>query len=408
MKIIEDPSLAPPEGAGALGRVAAFGGRGALRPSAKILPEHARGHNRALVLQTLYGSGPLSRADIARETGLTRVTVSDLVAELIGEGLIADLGLREGSRPGKPATLLDVDRDAHQIIGMDLSDHDAFHAAVMNLDGEILHRLDAPLEGRTGEEALGLAVDLARQVDALATRPLLGIGVGSPGIVDAEGVVLRAPNLGWERVPLREILARALAVPVLVGNDANAAVLAEHTFGRAQPDSLLVRVGHGVGAGLLIGGSPLTGSRSAAGEIGHVSVGTDGGVRCACGKTACLETWLAAPRLDAELARIAADPALADDAAREAARERVLGEAGTRLGIAVAPVVAALDLSEVVLSGPPHLLEGVLSRRALETLHGRTMSDIFGDLRLRMTDLGRDIVLRGAAVMVLSDRLGVS
>ena len=88
----------------------------ALRPTAKVLPEHARGHNRSLVLQTLYRSGRLSRADVARETGLTRVTVSDLVAELIGEGLIVELGQREDARPGKPATLLDFDRSAFQII----------------------------------------------------------------------------------------------------------------------------------------------------------------------------------------------------------------------------------------------------------------------------------------------------
>jgi len=92
-----------------------------LRPSTKVLPEHARGHNRSLVLQTLYRAGQQSRADIARGTGLTRVTVSDLVAELIGEGLVVETGQREDARPGKPATLLDLNRHAFQIIGVDLS-----------------------------------------------------------------------------------------------------------------------------------------------------------------------------------------------------------------------------------------------------------------------------------------------
>src|SRR5215216_342903 len=91
----------------------------ALRPTTKVLPEHARGHNRSLVLQTLYRD-QVSRADIARETGLTRVTVSDLIAELIGEGLVVEAGQREDSRPGKPATLLDLNRKAFQILGVDL------------------------------------------------------------------------------------------------------------------------------------------------------------------------------------------------------------------------------------------------------------------------------------------------
>ena len=113
----------------------------ALRPTTKVLPEHARGHNRSLVLQTLYRAGQQSRADIARETGLTRVTVSDLVAELIVEGLIIETGQREDVRPGKPATLLDLNRGAFQIIGIDLSEYATFRGAVLDLDGQILHRI---------------------------------------------------------------------------------------------------------------------------------------------------------------------------------------------------------------------------------------------------------------------------
>src|SRR6478609_7206811 len=136
-----------------------------LRPRAKVLPEHARSHNRSLVLQTLYRSGQRSRADLARETGLTRVTVSDLVAELLAEGLVIELGQRESARPGKPAVLLDIDRAAHQIIGVDLSDHDRFHGAVMDLDGRILARAEVMLaDSEDAEAATGEAA--AARVDA--------------------------------------------------------------------------------------------------------------------------------------------------------------------------------------------------------------------------------------------------
>ncbi len=159
---------------------------------------------------------------------------------------------------------------------------------------------------------------------------------------------------------------------------------------------MLVKVGHGVGAALLLDGVPLFGSRFAAGEIGHVVVGTDGGPACACGKHGCLETWLAAPRLDAAIAANPAD------------RTAILTQAGERLGIALAPVVGALNLSEVVLSGPAHLLDGPLTEATITTLRNRTMAEFHGDLTLRMTLLGEDIVMRGAAVMVLSAQLGVS
>ena len=159
---------------------------------------------------------------------------------------------------------------------------------------------------------------------------------------------------------------------------------------------MLVKIGHGVGAGLLLGGSPLYGARFAAGEIGHVVVGTDGGAECSCGKHGCLETWLATPRLDARLAEPGAD------------RTGILRQAGERLGIALSPIVGALNLSEVVLTGPPELLDGELAQATLDTIRARTMAEFHSHLELRMTALGEDIVLRGASALVISERLGVS
>jgi predicted NBD/HSP70 family sugar kinase/biotin operon repressor len=377
----------------------AFVGTRELRPSRKLLPEHARGHNRALVLQTLYRTTGQSRADIARETGLTRVTVSDLVAELMVDGLIVELGQREGTRPGKPATLLDLNRDAFQIIGIDLSAFAIFRGALLDLDGTIIQAEQIPLAGSTGADATAKVIALIDELLGSATAPILGIGVGSPGVVDLIGTVLSAPNLGWKDEPLQRMLTARFDLPVVVANDANAAVLAEHSFGGSDGDMMLVKVGHGVGAGLLLGGSLLHGSRFAAGELGHVVVGTHGGRDCVCGKVGCLETWLATPRLDTALAEARASGAPADP---------ILAEAGRHLGIALAPVVAALDLPEVVLSGPPELLDGILTETAVETLRNRTMAEFHGDLSVRMTTLGEDIVVRGAAAMVLSRQLGVS
>lgn len=373
-----------------------FGPRRVLRPRAKVLPEQARAHNRSLVLQTLYRSGPLSRADLARETGLTRVTIGDLVTLLIDENLALELGTRvDATRPGKPATLLDLNRDGHRIVGIDLGDTEVFRGALIDLDGVIVERQEVDARGLTGDDAAAAALELAGRLVVAADRPVLGVGIGSPGIVDLGGRVLTAPNRGWTELPLQARLQSELGVPVIVANDANAAALAEYGFGGASADLMLITVGYGVGAGLLLDGTPLFGSRFAAGEIGHVVVGTDGGEACACGKRGCLETWLAVPRLRARLAQ--GEP-----------RETVLRQAGERLGIALAPIVGALNLSEVVLSGPTDLLDGRLLEATVETLRQRTMEQFHGDLTVRLTTLGDDIVMRGAAVMVLSARLGVS
>lgn len=370
-------------------------GSGGLRSRMKVLPEQARAHNRALVLQTLFHAGSMSRADLARETGLTRVTISDLISEFIADGIVAEIGVRAAAGPGKPPILVDIDRDGHQILGLDLSGVGAFEGAVMNLNGEVQERraVDCPADADE-ETAYRAVLELARMLAAAATRPLLGAGIGSPGVVSPDGVVQSAPNLGWSAFPLERRLGEELGLPVVVRNDANAAVLAEYTFGVAPADLMLVRIGRGVGAGIITGGRPLLGARFAAGELGHVVVG-EGGPECVCGRNGCLEAWVSVPRLEAV---VAADPV---------AREEALADAGRRLGVGISQIVAALDLSEVVLSGPPELLEGAFVATATRTLHERTLEGVFADVAVRVSGQ-QDIVLRGAAGAVLSAQLGVS
>jgi predicted NBD/HSP70 family sugar kinase len=376
--------LRPTAPAGRAGAVAhAFGPAQNLRSRTKVLPEHARGHNRALVLQTLYHSGSMSRADLSRETGLTRVTISDLVAEFISDGIVVELGIRETVGPGKPPILVDIDRLGHQIIGLDLSDAEAYRGAVLTLDGDVVERREVARPAQSdGAAAFDAVRDLARDLVAASTASLLGVGVGTPG-------------LGWTDFALEAELGRDLGLPVIARNDANAAVLAEYTFGEARSDFILIKIGFGVGAGLISGSQPLLGSRYAAGEIGHVVVGTDGGPHCVCGRDGCLEAWLSVSRLRDE---IAADPA---------SRAAVLRDEGERMAIAIAPIVTALDLSEIVLAGPVDLLDGAFADAATRTLRSRTLDGVFDDVVIRPTQQP-DIVLRGAAVMVLSSQLGVS
>lgn len=375
----------------------------------------------------------MSRAELARQVGLTKVTVSDLVSELLESGHAIELGPSGEGRPGKPGTLVDVNRTGLQIVGLDLAAHEVLRAAVLDLDGNILARAERPLgdvigglssdqsrdesryESRDGlresdrsrdadesadeggEPVLDKVLDLVREIVAAATAPLLGIGVGTPGIVLPGGVVGTAPNLGWTDVPLRDLLVRETGLPVFVCNDADAAVHAHYTLGDGGDDLVLVKIGRGVGCGLIVGGQRVRGAHFAAGEIGHVTVGTDGGAPCRCGKVGCLETWISAPNLEKALAAAAAD-----------APQEPLREAGERLGIALAPVVAALDLSEVVLSGPEHLLGGVLRDALDETLRARLLARTTTDLTVRLAHRSDDIVLRGAAVLVLWDQLGVA
>ena len=366
-------------------------------PSGKILPSDARIHHRALVLQHLFEGGPLSRADLARLTGLARVTVSDVVADLLDSGLVIELGVRPGTHMGKPATLVGVNLAGGFVVCLDLSGDAVLRGALVDLAGSRVRTTEVALDGATGQGAVDKTITLARHLIKTSPGRVLGIGVGTPGVVSVDGVVRRAPNLGWIDVDLRAELEEAVGYPAYVANDADTAALAEDTFGEGSGSGLLlVEIGYGVGAGILLDGSLLRGPDGTAGEIGHITVLADG-PECSCGRRGCLEALVAVPRLRARIKGLS-----------EAEAADVLTAAGRQLGTILAPITQALGLHDVVLSGPDELLNGPLLQAAESTV--LALIRPFGEqhVRLRMSALGDDGVLAGAAAHVLDRELGLS
>lgn len=368
-----------------------------LRPRTKVLPSEARAHNRAVVLGLLFHGGPVSRADLARSTGLTRVTVSEIVNALIVDGLVAELGLRPEGRVGKPAMMVGLRSSEHHIIAVDLQRWSQARLAVLDLSGAVVSETTADLSGRKGDAVVAAVEELCHEAMDGAQERVVGVGIGAPGIMDEYGRVVEASNLGWKNLPLAELLSSSLGVGVHIANDADAAALAEFTYGEASSSGfMLVAVGQGVGAGLVVEGRLVRGHRLAAGEIGHLTVDPRGPL-CECGRRGCLETSLAVPHLTAAL-----------EGRTPARRRTALRDAGRRLGGVLAPVVAALDLEEVILTGPADLLAGPLLDAARETLHETCMPTEGEEPVVRMAELGELGVLQGAAALVLSGEFGFS
>jgi predicted NBD/HSP70 family sugar kinase len=358
-------------------------------------PEDARRANRSLLLRTLHGGGPHSRADLAKVTGLTRATVSAVVRDLLEDGVVEELGLSTAGGVGKPATLVDIAADGRHVLCVDLSEPAQFVGAIVNLAGKVVVRRTYARQGKTGKAAVSLLRRIARELAADAERPLLGAGVASPGVVDDDGVVATAAHIGWTDLPLGPTLAAELDIPVAVVNDANAAALAELTFGGARAGNLIcVRVDEGVGAGLVLDGRLYTGSSFAAGEIGHVVVVPDG-ARCACGKRGCLETEVSAPLLAERLEADGGDGSA------------VLERAGEHLGIALATVLSALDVADVVLSGSGSVTTETFRAAAVRAIAARTMPLLADRLVVRPSTFGFDDVVVGAAARVLDRELGL-
>ncbi|PZE37178.1 ROK family transcriptional regulator [Curtobacterium sp. MCPF17_031] len=365
------------------------------RPRSKALPQHSRAHNRSLILQTLFTDGAMSRADLSRQSGLTRPTVSGLVAELEADALVTELGPREDLRVGKPATLINLNVDAFHIVVVDLSLPDHFVGAVTNLRGDVVNSAKIEVDGATGEQAVVRIIRLVERLTTMTTRRLLGIAVGCPGVIDAAGTVLHSVALG-AGLPLQEQLTEHFRLPVHVLNDANTAALGVHAF-EVEPgnDLLVVALEHGVGTGMVLGGRLVLGERFAAGEIGHLTIDEDG-EPCLCGRRGCLEVLIGAEHLTR---RIAASP---DD------RDEVLRSAGSTLGGVLAPIISAVNITEIVVTGPADLVQGPFIQAVRVTATARTLASVGNDLSVTATSTNSDLILRGGAAFLLAAELGVS
>jgi len=393
----------------------------------KATRRQSKDHNKGLVLRTVYQAGWISRADVARATTLARPTVSTAVAELIDQGLVTESGLGP-SVGGKPPILLRVEDDSRYMIGVDLAESE-FRGALVNLRGAIRRRLSLPIHELDGEAALSVVHRLISELVQASDRPIVGIGIGTPGLMDARrGVVRNAVNLNWRDLPLGDMLETRHRLPVYIANDSQVASLAELTFGNGQniANLIMVKVGRGIGAGIVLDRRPFYGDDSGAGEIGHIVV-ESGGRLCRCGNRGCLETLASTRSLvqraqsmwedtrPSALRNLVASPddittgvlVQAVEAGDEAVRA-MLAEAGGYLGQVITPLVAGLNIHHVVIAGSMARFGKALIQPIQEHVNSHSLRTLAENAHVEASQLGQDIVILGAAALLLSQELQLS
>ena len=385
--------------------------------SATVLPEKAthqqtRTFNQQLVLRALHDHSPLSRADLARLTGLTRTSVGDLVGTLIDDGLIEEVG-RGRSSGGKSPILLRVAPDGRHLIGLDLGEAQ-FSGAVVNLRGEILRSIHLPLDGRNGDAAVELVFELVDALRADDRSPLLGIGIGAPGVIDTStGTVRWSVNLNWADLRLGPLLEQRYGVPVVVANDSHAAALAELTFfRRPRPNNLIViRVGRGVGAGIILNGQLFQGDGYGAGEFGHVSMG-GADAPCRCGRRGCLETMTSMRALVD--AAGAVEPSITDERGLVAAFlagvtgiRRIVLDAARQLGVAVGWLIGVLNVRHVLLVGPVAAFGDDWLAEVRRSARSSVLALLARDTQIEFGHVHDDVVVLGASALLMEQQLGL-
>src|SRR3954451_760300 len=372
----------------------------------KGTPALLRTLNQGALMQRLREGGPLSRAQLARDTGLSKPTVSQALAELEAAGLVRAVGPAAPAR-GRTAILYEPDPTAGYVVGIDIG-RAWIRVAVADLGGSIIARRDSPNRARTGAAVVRAVAREARAAvkDAgIGWKRVVHTVVGSPGVFDpSTGRLWHAPNLpDWSKPGLANELRDALTPSTAIDNDANLAAVGERDFGRGRDarSFVYVELGTGLGVGIVIDGELYRGARGAAGEVGYIPWPVDGSV--ARSERGRLEEATSAAAVVAAARDAGMRGELTAKDVFDAARtgdERALAAVDVeadRLAHLLATISALVDPEFIVLGGGIGGSADLLRPRVEERLRDLTPLEAL----VEQSDLGQDAIVLGAIATAL-------
>ena len=379
--------------------------------------ETVRRANLSAIVRQLHLRGAQSRSELVARTGLTRTAIRALIGELVAADLVVEEPGESDGTAGRPSPLVRPRPGAVLVVALEIA-VDSLAAALVGVGGETLGKVRIP-RPRGHLSVDEIVADLVELIDRLPIEEhrdeIVGVGVAVAGVVRrTDGVVSRAPNLGWHDVPLGARLAEAidLDVPVRVANEADLGAMAELRRGAARgADNLLLIWGEvGVGGGIIVDGVPLTGVSGYAGEVGHMAVNPEGR-RCGCGSTGCWETEIGEGALLRHAGRAPdAGPDEVDDVLRLAAEGdatalSALHQIGRWLGIGLVGLVNLLNPRVIVLGGLFARVHPFIDRALDAQLDGMALSGPRRVVRVAPAALGLDALIIGAAELALEPYL---
>lgn len=373
-----------------------------------------RAMNARILLRRIWDQPGISRADLARATGLSASTVSSIVADLAGRGLVTSKRAPASSAGGRPPVQLHFAHDAFAIVGVEIG---ATHVTVALTDmrGNVL--AETTVRHPTQTDPAGTLDQVVASIDACRDeaghqRPVLGLGVAVPSPVSASapGQLSELILPAWTDIDLIEVLELRTGLPTFIENDANAGALAELWFGGGGADFTYIKVGTGIGAGHVVNGSLYRGSGGLAGELGHLSV-DPAGPKCVCGNRGCLNTVAGSREVLSRAAgrthgstpdSIAELIGAAED---EAWARELIGDVGAQLGIGIAGLLNILNPSRIVLGGALVAAGDHLLAPLRESARSRSLLIAAADAEVTGTSLGRAAIAIGAAALALDAAL---
>jgi predicted NBD/HSP70 family sugar kinase len=371
-----------------------------------------RRENRAAVLWSLYFSRPRSRQDLSAATGLSPASVTNVVRELIDEGIVIEAGSVD-SDGGRPRVMLDMNPEHGYVIGVDIGET-RVRVELFDLTMVERAKADYPLNPREHDvdvvvERVLSGLGAVLTGSGVETASIIGVGVGVPGIIEqGREVLVHGQTYGWDAVPLGRLLRRGTDLPMHFDNGAKTMGQAELWFGagRGARNAVVALIGSGVGASLIANGTTYRGATSSAVEWGHTTV-VVGGRTCRCGSDGCLEAYAGAEAIlerygcatagDDEESALAA---LIDAAATSAPAAAILDETADYLGVGIANLINLFNPERVILGGWAGLLLGGRLLPAIrESARRHSLRHPFGATSIELGRLGPEAVALGAATL---------
>lgn len=383
--------------------------------------------NRSLILNIIREKELISRAEIAKLTGLTPPTVSNLVKELLEAEIVVEQRLGESSGGRKP-TMLTLNSEMFHIIGLDVGSHD-IKIILTTITGKILKKVLVPIPPETTSESLlDMIVESIRSIilkDDIDNSKIIGIGVGMHGIVDVEkGISVLAPNLNLKNIPIKKVLEKEFNMIVKMENDARAMGLGELWFGHGVGvhSFVSINIGRGIGAGIIMNGKLHHGSHFISGEIGHMAIDING-PKCTCGNYGCLQAFASGPSIAENVKKQLrlGQTSLLEELSRhdfeqmtgemiyEAARQKdplsisALAQAGRYLGIGITNLIHMINPDRIILGG------GVLNAKEFifdsirTTVQQRALTETAKNTEIIVSKFGEDATAIGAVALIMAE-----
>jgi predicted NBD/HSP70 family sugar kinase len=374
--------------------------------------ELLRDLNSSLLIELVRESRPISRAALARQSGLSAATVSNIVARLIDRGILVEVATAPANG-GRPPVLLDIDATGGYVIGIKLRG-DGLTTVVCDLDARVVASLEAPVSLVADPAAAITAIETetarALKRAAVPRSKVLGVGIGLSGVIDSRAGVCRFSHLlKWRDVELVAPLRRKLRLPVWVDHDMNALAIAEKWSGDglAHRNFVTLSVGRGIGLGIVIDRVPYRGATGASGELGHMIV-EPGGAQCECGRSGCLEALVGEDAIRRRVAarhkrEISREELISLAAAGDAVTVEVLQDTGRKLGLAVANMVTLLNPELLIVCGEGTELGGAYLDPVVAAVRDQTFADQGRHVEVKIQRWGDEAWAVGAATLVLRE-----